>query len=49
VSADDIENGEDGDDHQPLQGLDGLLRELFPDLDPRMVRIVLGLDEDDHR
>jgi hypothetical protein len=41
-----MEEADDGTDSPPLErdGVDGMLRELFPDLDLAMVKRVLGLE-----
>ena len=44
-----MEEADDGTDLPPQErdGVDSMLRELFPDLDLDMVKHVLGLDRDD--
>jgi hypothetical protein len=41
-----MEEADDGTHVPPLDrsGVDDMLRQLFPDLDPAMVRRILGLD-----
>jgi hypothetical protein len=41
-----MEEADDGTHLPPLdyRGVDGMLRQLFPDLDPAMVRRILDLD-----
>jgi hypothetical protein len=39
-----MKEARDGNEDRARRGVDDMLRELFPDLDPAVVRRVLGMD-----